>query len=249
MTDKRADGSVAAVDLPLRLEANLSAGFVRSKTIRRVVRRKGKRRVVRRKVSVLRQKARARYGRAVPVTGRLLTKDGRALAGSLIYVFSRGADGVDRFAGTATTDAAGRYRYMVRASANQQLKLYYLGAPSVRPAIKVVDLEVPARTGVQGQRPAPPQRSERDVQRPAGRRRRPASPPGSSSSSRPSSAAAGRRSARSAPTRRGSWRSAYRFRRTRGLIRYRFRARLPREGSYPFATGTTKSVRVTVRGR
>ena len=35
---------------------------------------------------------------------------------------------------------------MVRAGANQQLKLYYLGAPSVRPAIKVIDLEVPART-------------------------------------------------------------------------------------------------------
>ena len=50
VTDKRADGSVATVDLPLRLEANLSAGFVRSKTVRRVVRRKGKRRVVRRKV-------------------------------------------------------------------------------------------------------------------------------------------------------------------------------------------------------
>ena len=146
VTDKRADGSVAVVDLPLRLEANLSAGFVRSKMVRRVVRRKGKRRVVRRKISVLRQKARARYGRAVPVTGRLLTKDARALAGSLIYVFSRGGDGVERFAGTATTDAAGRYRYMVRAGANQQLKLYYLGAPSVRPAIKVIDLEVPART-------------------------------------------------------------------------------------------------------
>ena len=83
----------------------------------------------------------------MPLTGRLLTKDGRALAGSQIYVFSRGADGAERYAGTATTDAAGRYRYMVRASANQTLKLFYLGAPSVRPAIKVVDLEVPARTG------------------------------------------------------------------------------------------------------
>ena len=87
------------------------------------------------------------YGRAVPLTGRLLTKDGRALAGSQIYVFSRGADGAERYAGTATTDAAGRYRYMVRASANQTLKLFYLGAPSVRPAIQAVDLEVPARTG------------------------------------------------------------------------------------------------------
>ena len=72
---------------------------------------------------------RARLGRAVPITGRLLTRDGRALPGSLVFVFAQGADGAERFAGTATTDAAGRYRYMVRASANQKLKLFYMGAP------------------------------------------------------------------------------------------------------------------------
>ena len=146
VTDKRADGAAAVIDLPLRLEANLSAGFIRHRTIRRVVRRKGKRRVVRRKVAVLRSKARARLGRAVPITGRLLTRDGRALPGSLVFVFATGADGAERFAGTATTDAAGRYRYMVRASANQKLKLFYMGAPSVRPAVRIVELTVPART-------------------------------------------------------------------------------------------------------
>ncbi len=248
VTDKRADGSVAVVDLPLRLEANLSAGFVRSKTVRRVVRRKGKRRVVRRKISVLRQQARARYGRAVPVTGRLLTKDARALAGSLIYVFSRGGDGVERFAGTATTDAAGRYRYMVRAGANQQLKLYYLGAPSVRPAIKVIDLEVPARTAFRV--------SDRRLLNGqsvtfGGRLAVPPTGMAAGKLVELQTKLSGRwQTFRTVRTdAQGRWRSAYRFRRTRGLIRYRFRARLPREGSYPFATGTTRSVRVTVRGR
>ena len=47
----------------------------------------------------------------------------------------------------------------------------------------------------------------------------------------------------------GRWSSAYRFRRTRGVVRYRFRARLPREAAYPYETGTSRSVRVTVRGR
>jgi hypothetical protein len=48
---------------------------------------------------------------------------------------------------------------------------------------------------------------------------------------------------------RGRWKVPYRFRRTSGLQRYRFRARLPREAGYPFATGTTKTITVTVRGR
>lgn len=248
VTDKRADGSVAVVDLPLRLESNLSAGFVRTKIIRRVVRRKGKRRVVKRKVAVLRPKVRARLGRAVPITGRLVTRDGGALVGSLIYVFSQGADGVERFAGTATTDAAGRYRYMARASANQRLRLFYMGAPSVRPAIRTVELEVPARTRF----------SASDRRLVNGQsvtfRGRLAVPP--------SGIAAGKlvelqtklsgrwQTFRTVRTdAQGRWRSAYRFRRTRGLIRYRFRARLPREAAYPYGTGISKSVRVTVRGR
>jgi hypothetical protein len=41
----------------------------------------------------------------------------------------------------------------------------------------------------------------------------------------------------------------YRFRRTYGVQRYRFRARLPAEGAYPFTTGVTRVVTVTVRGR
>ncbi len=248
VTDKRADGSVATVDLPLRLESNLSAGFVGKKTVRKVVKRKGKRRVVRRRSTVLRQKARARLGRAVPITGRLLTKDGRALAGSLVYVFSRGADAVERYSGTATTDAAGRYRYMVRAGANQQLKLFYLGAPSVQPAMRLVELEVPARTRFSA--------SDRRLVNGqsitfSGRLSVP-----------PTGIAAGKlielqtklsgrwqtfRTIRSDAA--GVWRSAYRFRRTRGLVRYRFRARLPREAAYPYGTGVTKSIRVTVRGR
>ena len=248
VTDKRADGSVATIDLPLRLEANLSAGFVGNRTVRRVVRRKGKRRVVKRKVTVLRPKVRARLGRAVAITGRLLTRDGRALADSPVYVFSTGADGVQRFAGTATTDAAGRYRYMVRASANQRLRLFYLGSSSVRPAIRAVDLEVPARTRFGA--------SDRRLVN------------GQSTTFRgklavpPTGIAAGKlvelqtklsgrwQTFRTIRTdAQGRWGSTYKFRRTRGLIRYRFRARLPREAAYPYGTGISKSIRVTVRGR
>jgi hypothetical protein len=47
----------------------------------------------------------------------------------------------------------------------------------------------------------------------------------------------------------GRWRVPYRFRRTCGLTRYRFRARLPAEAGYPFETGLTRSLEVRVRGR
>ncbi len=248
VTDKRADGSVAVVDLPLRLEAHLSAGFVRKKTVRRVVRRKGKRRVVRRKVAVLRPKVRARLGRVIPLTGRLLTRDGRALAGSAIYIFSRGSDGVERFVGTATTDAAGRYRYVVRAGANQQLRLFYLGAPSVRPAIRAVELEVPGRTRFSANR-----RRLLNGQSVTFRGRLAVAPTGIAAGKlvELQTKLSGRwQTFRTVRTdARGLWRSSYRFRRTRGLIRYRFRARLPREAAYPYSTGTSKPIRVTVRGR
>jgi hypothetical protein len=46
----------------------------------------------------------------------------------------------------------------------------------------------------------------------------------------------------------GLWSEAYRFSATRGLVKYRFRVMVPREASFPYETGTSRSVRVTVRG-
>ncbi len=46
----------------------------------------------------------------------------------------------------------------------------------------------------------------------------------------------------------GSWAIRYRFRRTCGLLRYRFRARLPAEAGYAFQTGYTRALGVRVRG-
>ena len=46
----------------------------------------------------------------------------------------------------------------------------------------------------------------------------------------------------------GRWAIRYRFKRTRGVQRFRVRARLPREASYPFAAGGSRSLAVRVRG-
>ena len=46
----------------------------------------------------------------------------------------------------------------------------------------------------------------------------------------------------------GRWKYRYRFTATRGSVRYRFRARLPREAGYPYDAGTSRAVPVRVRG-
>jgi hypothetical protein len=48
--------------------------------------------------------------------------------------------------------------------------------------------------------------------------------------------------------RTGLWAYRYRFSATKGRVRYRFRARVPKEVTYPFETGVSRRVAVTVRG-
>ena len=46
----------------------------------------------------------------------------------------------------------------------------------------------------------------------------------------------------------GRWAFQYRFEAIRGRVSFRFRARVRRELGYPFRTGTSRSIRVVVRG-
>ena len=48
--------------------------------------------------------------------------------------------------------------------------------------------------------------------------------------------------------RTGRWSLPYRFSATRGRVRYRFRVRIPKESGYAYETGTSNSVKVSVRG-
>jgi hypothetical protein len=47
---------------------------------------------------------------------------------------------------------------------------------------------------------------------------------------------------------KGRWRFPYRFGGTVGQVTYRFRARLPAEGGYPFIGGSSRVVEVVVLG-
>jgi hypothetical protein len=48
--------------------------------------------------------------------------------------------------------------------------------------------------------------------------------------------------------RRGKFRFWYRFEATRGVVTYRFRAKVRAEDAYPYELGYSPTVRVTVRG-
>ena len=48
--------------------------------------------------------------------------------------------------------------------------------------------------------------------------------------------------------RSGNWTYRYRFEAIRGTVSFRFRARLRAEAGFPYDLGTSRRVRVTVRG-
>lgn len=244
----REDGSPAIVNLPLRLDARLSGGAVRTTVRRRVVRRRGHRRVVRRRVTRLLGTVRVRHGRRAVISGRLQTKDGGALPATPLFLFSSTPGGAERYAGFVNTDAAGRYRHVVKAGANEVLRFAYLGSPSIRPVSRAVRLEVPGRTTLRASR-----RRLVNGQRVIFGGRLSVAPVGLAARKlvELQTRLSGRwQTFRTVPTDSGGlWKTAYRFRRTRGVVRYRFRVRIPREAGYPFVTGVTRSIRVTVRGR
>ena len=234
VTDRRSDGSVAAVTLPLRAGAALRGGFARA--------RKGKRRGVR-----LKRAARVRRGRLFTVAGTVRGAGGGGLPGATVFVVERPVGGADRLRGTTVADSRGRYRYRLRATTSATIRLVYFGTPLISGAIRDLKLAVPARSSLRARR-----RTLLNGQAQVFRGR--VTPrPGLSAGKlvELQTVLAGRwqtfRTVRANAL--GRWRIAYRFRRTSGTVRYRFRARLPREAGYPFATGHSRTIAVTVRGR
>jgi hypothetical protein len=171
---------------------------------------------------------------------------GQALPNAEIQVYSRSFAAPEQLVGVVRTDSRGRYNFVARASSTRTLRFVYPGTALLLPAESEVALLVTAASTIHV-RP----RSLRNggSVRFSGRLR-----------SLPTPAAgklielqvvlSGRwqtfRTTRTSPD--GAWTVGYRFRRSCGLTQYRFRARLPAEAAYPFATGRTRPVAVRVRG-
>ncbi|MEJ7788209.1 MAG: carboxypeptidase-like regulatory domain-containing protein, partial [Solirubrobacteraceae bacterium] len=243
-TDRRADGVPMTITLPLRIVSSLSAGAVRTKTVRRKVGRRGRKRTVRRRVTVLDARRRVRFGRSVRIAGRLTNPQGDGVPGAQVQVLGRTRTSPEQPLGTVTTDAKGRYSYTARASSSRTLRFAYAGTGTILPSTREVELLVPAPSTIGVDR-------RRVVNGQAvafrGRLRSPQAGKLVELQVRLSGRFQTFKTVRTGP--RGVWTLGYRFRRTCGNTRFTFRAQVPREQAYPFETGRSRPLAVKVRGR
>jgi hypothetical protein len=147
---------------------------------------------------------------------------------------------------TVTTDSAGRFAFPAGTGPSRMVRFEFGGTRVIRPARAEVRILVRARSSIRVDRrfalngqtvrfrgrlaggPAPDGGKLIDLQAfYRGRWRTFATP-------------------RTDP--RGRWAYDYRFGATRGVVTYRFRARIRREAAYPYELGRSRVVRVTVRG-
>jgi hypothetical protein len=246
-TDRQLDGNPMAISLPLRTPTSLQAGFVESRTVRRPIRRRGKRRTIRERVESLSGSARVTYGSRTPIRGALKNAAGQPIPHAEIQVFSRNSTAAEQLVGVVRTDSQGEYSYRAPADSSRTLRFVYHGTAVTLPAQHEVTLLVRAAStiGVDRRRLVNGQ-----AVRFAGRVRSLPIPPAGKLVELQVVLSGRWQTFRTAVTEAdGSWRVRYRFRRSCGLLRYRFRARLPAEAGYAFETGRTRVVSVRVRGR
>jgi hypothetical protein len=148
---------------------------------------------------------------------------------------------------TLRTDGHGRWAYLARATSTSVIRIYHAGTATTLPSQREVKLLVPAASTI---RAAPRRLLNGQIVTFRGLLR-----------SRPLPVAgklvelqvvlSGRwQTFQTARTdSRGRWSVRYRFRRSCGLVHYRFRAHLPAEAGYPFEAGRTRPVPIAVRGR
>jgi 5-hydroxyisourate hydrolase-like protein (transthyretin family) len=245
-TDRRLDGQSMVLDLPLRVPTVLRAGILKSKTVHRVIRRGGKRRRVRRRVETMTPLARVAFGRRVRLNGKLANSDGQPIAGAEVHVFSRTGGTPEQLIGVVTTDAEGRYSYVALANSSRTLRFVYGGSALILPAQDEVTLLVRAASTIRAQ---PRRLLNGQVVRFTGKLQSLPIPPAGKLVELQVVLSGRWQTFRTTLTDAdGRWQVPYRFRRSCGLIRYRFRARLPAEAGYSFETGRTRAIGVRVRG-
>jgi hypothetical protein len=246
-TDRRLDGQPMALTLPVRIVSTMQAGFERVRTIRRTIRRHGKRRQVRRPVRVLTPTARVPIGERAEAAGRLINRDGQGIPGAEVRVLSSSPISPEQLVAVLQTDGDGRYRYTATGSTDRTLRFAYAGSPLVLPAQSEIMMTVPALTSLRvGRRRVLNGQAATFT----GRVRTLPAPAGGKLVELQVRLSGRWQTFRTTRTNAaGLWAIRYRFKRTRGVQRFRFRARLPREANYPFAVGGSRSLTVRVWGR
>jgi hypothetical protein len=237
-TSLRTDGQPMVLNLPVRVVSTLQNVFERQRSLTR----KGKRE----RVVVQTQTARVLFGESADVVGRLVNPGGAGIAGAEVQVLATTPIGPEQLVAVVQTDAEGRYRYTAAGSTNRTLRFVYAGSPTVLPSQGQLSMTVPASTALRVDRKR--LRNGQTVTFSGPVRTLPTPPGGKLLEMQVK--LPGRwetfRTIRSDEA--GQWSVRYHFRRTFGVQHYRFRARLPAEGAYPFTAGVSRVVTVRVRG-
>ncbi len=219
----------------------MRAGFERVRAVRRRDKRTGAKRRVR-----LQRAIRVRPGGEAQVAGQLVNRDGDGIPGAEIRVLSGSSTSPEQLVAVLQTDSEGRYRYSAAGSSSRTLRFVYSGSPLVLPAERTITMTVPARTSLRVNR-------RRVLNGQAvtfsGRLRTQPPPTGGKLVELQARLSDRWQTFRTTRTNEvGRWAVRYRFKRTRGVQRFRFRARLPEEAGYPFAAGGSRPIAVRVRG-
>jgi hypothetical protein len=189
------------------------------------------------------------HGRKARLKGRLVAPGGNPLANVPVDVSARMAVPGTAFqpVATLTTSRQGRFKYLVPAGPSRVLRFRYAGAPKIRSQTRDIHVRVRAASSMRADR--------RNVVNGegvtfTGRLRGGFLPPAGKLIELQFFDRGKWRTFRtfSADPSDGRWSYTYRFDGTRGTRTYRFRARIPKENGYPFSTGRSRRVAVTVRG-
>jgi hypothetical protein len=189
------------------------------------------------------------FGRRVRLVGRLTTPGQNPVANSEVQVFVREdrAQAPFRAIGSIMTSASGRLSFIVPPGQSRVLRFRYPGTATVRSRSADVEIRVGALSSMRVSR-------SRVLNGEAVTfRGRVRTGPLPETGKLIALQVLVRRNWRTFATVRanpsGQWRRRYRFQATTGIVSYRFRALIPREAGYPYATGVSGTARVTVRGR
>ena len=241
-TNVRADRKPLFLALPLRIRTRLAVGRPTR------VKARGAHGRHRFRIKLVRT-PRAHFGRTIPLRGRLTSPGGNPLAGREVRVFEQTKLPAAAWRAIATlrTNARGRFTFRALPGPSRTLRFRYEGSDTVRGRTAEVRLGVRASTSMHASRRKVV--NGEDVTFRGRLRGRPRPSPGKLVEIQ-ARTRGGWRTFATIPASQvtGRWSYRYRFSATRGNVSYQFRARVPKESSYPYETGVSRSVTVGVRG-
>jgi hypothetical protein len=242
-SDRRRDGSKVHLRIPLRLATRIALATAR-RPLRCKPRRSHRRGRCGKRRAAGSVEVRGRHGL---VRGLVETGGGEPIPHAAVAVSEqlRTGGAFTRLA-TLRADALGRFAYRIGPGQSRTVRFRYAGTALVKPAAGDVKVLVPARSSIAVDRRKVLNGDEVAF---SGALRGGYVPEGGKLIDLQAYYRGGWRTFATARTdAAGRWAYRYRFGATRGVVRYRFRARIRREAAYPFELGYSKVVRVTVRG-